>query len=112
MGRVAKLHYGLEQITKNYKENNINFEEAKQLHLGACIESIADSLAWYMDRTEKRDRYDDALPPDELSEKLNKKLTSYAYSKCAYNPEVLNAVINLPISDWVEEIREGTENGE
>lgn len=112
MGRVAKLHYSLEQITRNCKEKNVSYEEAKQLHLGACIESIADSLAWYMDRTEKRDRYDDALPPDELSEELNKKLTSYAYSNYGGNQEAFNAVINLPISDWVEEIREGTENGE
>lgn len=112
MGKVAKLHYGLEQITKNYREKNINFETAEQLHLGACIESIADSLAWYMDRTEKRDRYDDALPTDELSDELNKKLTSYAYSNYGGNQEAFNAVINLPISDWVEEIKEGTENGE
>jgi len=110
MGRVAKLHYGLEQITKNYKEKNINFETAEQLHLGTCIESIADSLAWYMDRTEKRDRYDDVIP-DNISDKLKGKLVTYAYSNYGANQEAFNAVINLPISDWVEEIKEGTENG-
>lgn len=108
MGRVAKLHYGLEQITKNYKEKNIDYEAAKQLHLGACVESIADSLAWYMDRTEKRDRYDDAVPYN-ISDELNDKLTTYAYSNYGGNQEAFDAVINLPISDWIEEIKEGTE---
>ena len=110
MGKVAKLHYGLEQITKNYKEKNINFETAEQLHLGACIESIADSLAWYMDRTEKRDRYEDAIP-NNISDILNDKLVTYAYSNYGGNQEAFNAVINLPISDWIEEIKEGTDNG-
>lgn len=112
MGKVAKLHYGLEQITKNYKEKNINFEVAQQLHLGACIESIADSLAWYIDRTEKRDRYDDALPPDELSEELNKKLTAYAYSNYGNNQDICDVIMELPIELWINEIKEGTDHGE
>lgn len=106
MGRVAKLHYGLEQITKNYREKNINFEEAKQLHLGACIESIADSLAWYMDRTEKMDRYDDepVSVNKDTAEAIKEKLKKYAYSNYGMNQDICDAIVELPIEQWLDEV--------
>lgn len=110
MGRVAEINRNIMAINKMKEEGKIpDVGTLYTVLVPLYLESIAKSLAWYMDRTEKRDRYDDALPPDALSEELNKKLTAYAYSNYGANKDMFDAVINLPIDQWVEEIREGIE---
>lgn len=112
MGRVAELNRAIDSINEMKESGTIlSVETAYLVSVPILLESIAKSLAWYMDRTEKRDRYDDAVPYN-ISDALNDKLITYAYSNYGGNQEAFDAVINLPISDWIEEIREGTENGE
>ena len=58
MGRVAELNHALGQIVSACQAKQITPKESTEYHYSACIESIAKSLAWYMDRTEKLDRYE------------------------------------------------------
>ena len=106
MGRVAKLHYGLEQITKYYREKKINYELAEKIHLSTCIESIAESLAWYCDRTEKMDRYDDepVSVNKDTAEAIKLKARTYAYSNYGANPDICDAILELPIEQWLDEV--------
>ena len=115
MGRVAELNRDISQIQDEINKKTMNSETGRVWAEAVCLEHIAKSLAWYMDRTEKLDRYEPETTSDDgdlisraiCTNFLVGNLNAYAHSRFAEGSIEQKIILAIPMEEWIKEIPGG-----